>query len=111
MNNNNPMRLEFLIDSMKEHTKEAETILDQIEGNLKQLRKLNDKHHDEIQTSQPVNPKTIKTYVDRSNQATLEFLNTIKIEQALEALDTYRANLKQLDQYYQQEYLKRLEDN
>lgn len=108
---NNTVKIEYLIETMEEHIKALEKLLNEISDLVNQFDKEQDKFIHNISIAQPINAREISSYINAVNESSESLANIINKDKVQVQIDEYRQSLKALKEYYYNQYLKTVEDN
>lgn len=108
---NNPILIERQIEILKDYRNDANKTIDAIRENINHLSVISDKASSEFYDNHPINARTISQYIDKIGDNLEEIENDSNFKYMLQQLEQLDENLKQFEQYFNQSYLKTMEQN
>lgn len=108
---NNPMKIEYLIETMQSHVKSLESMLTTLSEDIEKFDKEQDKFIHNISIAQPINAREISSKIDAVNESAERLANAIDKSKIESQIEEYRQNIKILTEYYNEQYLKTVDEN
>lgn len=106
---NNPIYIEQMLYDLKQYENEIQKSLDIIEENITFINKLNNKLVDKFEENQPINARKIAIYIDDVDSSIYNISNSTELDYFKDMFDDLKNNVKNLRDYYENQYLKTLE--
>lgn len=106
---NNPIYIEQMLYDLKQYENEIQKSLDIIEENITFINKLNNKLVDKFEENQPINARKIAIYIDDVDSSIYNISNSTELDYFKDMFYDLKNNVKNLRNYYENQYLKTLE--